>query len=100
LFSVWDRIETNDLTFIVHNTLMKMFPDDPPMFIQRTPMGYHDIGNIRTDLAGAGFTETTAIPGRCPAGPPPHVTRRSDSFKDRRSGPTSLRESLPGSTEP
>jgi SAM-dependent methyltransferase len=34
LFSVWDRIETNDMAFFVHKALMKMFPDDPPMFIE------------------------------------------------------------------
>jgi hypothetical protein len=56
LFNVPDRIENNDLTFIVHKTLMKMFPEDPAMFIERTPMAYHDIGNIRGELAGAGFT--------------------------------------------
>jgi SAM-dependent methyltransferase len=39
LFSGWDRIETNDLTHIVHQTLTEMFPDDPPMFMARTPMG-------------------------------------------------------------
>jgi SAM-dependent methyltransferase len=59
LFSVWDRIETNDLSFIVHKTVMKLYPDDPPMFMERTPMGYHDIGKIRADLAAAGFVEAT-----------------------------------------
>jgi hypothetical protein len=59
LFSVWDWIETNDLSFIVHKTVMKLYPDDPPMFMERTPMGYHDVGKVRTDLAGAGFMEAT-----------------------------------------
>jgi hypothetical protein len=64
-------------------TLMKMFPEDPPMFIERTPMGYHDIGNIRGELAGAGFTRAPPIPARCPVARP----RRSGSFKDCRSEP-------------
>lgn len=59
LFSVWDRLETNDLSFIVHKAVMKLYPDDPPMFMERTPMGHHDIGKIRADLDGAGFTEIT-----------------------------------------
>jgi hypothetical protein len=24
---------------------------DPPMFMARTPMGYHDVGKVRADLA-------------------------------------------------
>jgi SAM-dependent methyltransferase len=59
LFSVWDRIETNDLSFIVHKAVMKIYPDDPPMFLARTPMGYHDVGKVRADLVGAGFVEAT-----------------------------------------
>jgi hypothetical protein len=70
LFSVWDRIENNDLTFLVHKTRMKMFPEDPPMFIERTPMGYHDIGNIRGELAGAGFTQSTADTRQMPCRTP------------------------------
>jgi SAM-dependent methyltransferase len=71
LFSVWDRIETNDLTHIVHKAPVEMFPDDPPMFMSRTPMGYHDIPRIRADLAGGGFAnstvETRKLPCRTPS---------------------------------
>jgi hypothetical protein len=35
-----------------------MFPDNPPSFIERIAMGYHDIVKIRADLARAGFMET------------------------------------------
>jgi SAM-dependent methyltransferase len=71
LFNAWDRIETNDLSFVVHKAVMKIYPDDPPMFMERTPMGYHDTGRIRTDLAGAGFTgitvDTRKMPCRTPS---------------------------------
>ena len=71
LFNVWDRIERNDLTFVVHRAVAKMFPDDPPMFYERTPMGYHDIGKVRGDLARAGFLEamvdTQDLPCRAPS---------------------------------
>ena len=70
LFSVWDRIETNDLTFIVHKALMKLYPDDPPMFMARTPMGHHDTGKIRADLADAGFTEITVDTRKMPCRTP------------------------------
>jgi hypothetical protein len=67
LFNVWDRIENNDLTFIVHKTLMKMFPEDPAMFTERTPMGYYDIGNIHGEL---GFTQSTADTRQMPCRTP------------------------------
>ena len=71
LFNVWDRLENNDLSFIVHSAVAELFSDDPPMFFQRTPMGYHDIAKVRADLAGAGFTESTVetrkLPCRAPS---------------------------------
>ena len=70
LFSVWDRIETNDLSHIVHTTIGGMFPDDPPMFLERTPTGYHDISRIRADLAGAGFAESTVDTRKMPCRTP------------------------------
>jgi SAM-dependent methyltransferase len=59
LFSVWDRIESNDLSHIVHKTVTALFPDDPPMFLARAPFGYHDIGKVRSDLARGGFEKIT-----------------------------------------
>jgi ubiquinone/menaquinone biosynthesis C-methylase UbiE len=57
LFSVWDRIEHNVFADDATVTLGKMFPDDPPLFMARTPHGYHDKAVIRTDLERAGFTD-------------------------------------------
>lgn len=57
LFSVWDRIEENVFANDVTNALAKMFPNDPPRFLARTPHGYHDTDLIRRDLKGAGFSE-------------------------------------------
>lgn len=70
LFSVWDRIETNDLVFIVHKAVMKLHPDDPPMFYERTPTGCHDVGKVRADLAAAGFTEITVDTRKMPCHTP------------------------------
>lgn len=56
LFSVWDRIEENVFADDVTNTLARMFPDDPPRFLARTPHGYHDTALIRRDLEEAGFS--------------------------------------------
>src|SRR5690349_9605798 len=56
LFNVWDRIEENVFADDVTNALAKMFPDDPPRFLARTPHGYHDTALIRSELQDAGFS--------------------------------------------
>lgn len=56
LFNVWDRIEQNVFANDVTNALAEVFPDDPPRFLARTPHGYHDPIQIRSDLEEAGFS--------------------------------------------
>ncbi|ESY69275.1 MULTISPECIES: class I SAM-dependent methyltransferase [Mesorhizobium] len=56
LFNVWDRIEENVFADDVTNALARIFPDDPPRFLARTPHGYHDTALIRGDLEDAGFS--------------------------------------------
>jgi ubiquinone/menaquinone biosynthesis C-methylase UbiE len=57
LFSVWDRIEENVFADDVTNALARMFPNDPPRFLARTPHGYHDTALIRSELEAAGFSK-------------------------------------------
>jgi ubiquinone/menaquinone biosynthesis C-methylase UbiE len=57
LFNVWDRIEENEFANDVTNALARIFPDDPPRFLARTPHGYHDVALIRRELEGAGFSQ-------------------------------------------
>lgn len=57
LFNVWDRIEENVFADDVTNALVRIFPDDPPRFLARTPHGYHDKALIRRDLEDAGFSD-------------------------------------------
>jgi ubiquinone/menaquinone biosynthesis C-methylase UbiE len=59
LFNVWDRIEENVFADDVTNALAKMFPNDPPRFLARTPHGYHDTALIRRELEDAGFSSVT-----------------------------------------
>jgi ubiquinone/menaquinone biosynthesis C-methylase UbiE len=59
LFNVWDRIEENVFADDVTNALAKLFPDDPPRFMVRTPHGYHDTALIRRELEAAGFSRVT-----------------------------------------
>ncbi len=56
LFSVWDRIEENVFADDVTNALARIFPDNPPRFLARTPHGYHDTDLIRRELGEAGFS--------------------------------------------
>jgi ubiquinone/menaquinone biosynthesis C-methylase UbiE len=56
LFSVWDRIEENHFAEDVTNALARIFPDDPPRFLARTPHGYHDKALIRRELEAIGFS--------------------------------------------
>ncbi len=60
LFNVWDRIEENEFADIVVKSAAKLFPDDPPMFLARTPHGHHDTSALEVELRDAGF-ETVAI---------------------------------------
>lgn len=57
IFSVWDRIETNEFTDVVAKAAATVFPQDPPRFMARTPHGYYDHDVIRADLNRAGFAE-------------------------------------------
>src|SRR5215217_5728611 len=57
LFNVWDRIEENVFADEVTNALAKIFPNDPPRFLARTPHGYHDTALIRRELEEAGFSQ-------------------------------------------
>lgn len=61
LFNAWDRVEENDFAEAIGDALARVFPDDPPRFMARTPHGYHDAATIRRDLAAAGFAEPARI---------------------------------------
>jgi SAM-dependent methyltransferase len=60
-FSVWDRIEDNELADCVTTALGGMFPNDPPAFLTRTPHGYGDRARVARDIAAAGFVEAPRI---------------------------------------
>jgi len=60
LFNVWDEIAANEFAHTVTEALAVLFPRDPPLFMARTPHGYHDLGIIHDALRAAGFTSVTA----------------------------------------
>lgn len=55
VFSVWDRIEENEIAHSVTTTATRHFPEDPPIFLARTPHGHHDADRIRLELQRSGF---------------------------------------------
>jgi ubiquinone/menaquinone biosynthesis C-methylase UbiE len=77
LFNVWDRIEANDFAHVTIETLAKLFPDNPPKFLARTPHGFHDKTVIERLLREAGFSrieiETLAKTSRAPSGREPAI---------------------------
>lgn len=56
-FNVWDRISENVFADDVTRALQGVFPDSPPLFLARTPHGYHDVAIIRRELEQAGFRD-------------------------------------------
>jgi ubiquinone/menaquinone biosynthesis C-methylase UbiE len=69
-FSVWDTIANNEYADVVTQALIRLFPDDPPRFLARTPHGYHDVRQIHQELEQAGFTNIGCEPVE-------HVSRAS-----------------------
>jgi ubiquinone/menaquinone biosynthesis C-methylase UbiE len=59
IFTVWDKISENDFADAVTQSLASVFPNDPPRFLARTPHGYHDETQIRSDLKNAGFAKVS-----------------------------------------
>jgi ubiquinone/menaquinone biosynthesis C-methylase UbiE len=55
IFSVWDRITENEFADVVSEAVGTLFPQDPPLFMARTPHGYHNVESISEELTTAGF---------------------------------------------
>ena len=62
LFNVWDRIEENEFAEAVVRSVAALYPQDPPMFLARTPHGHHDSAALEAQLRAAGFA-ATAVEG-------------------------------------
>jgi hypothetical protein len=75
LFSVWDRIEENVFAEDVTNALAKIFPDDPPRFLARTPHGYPDTALTRSNKIEANGEIGKPRPITPHSGPPPFPHR-------------------------
>lgn len=61
LFNVWDRLIDNEFPHIIAQSLVKLYPNDPPNFLTRTPYSYNDPDLLRQDLLIGGFTSSIEI---------------------------------------
>ena len=57
LFNLWSDIARNGFAATITNALSREFPDDPPLFLARTPHGHGDPAVIEAELRAAGFAE-------------------------------------------
>lgn len=55
IFNIWDRLENNVFADLVTQAAVKIFPNDPPLFLDRIPYGYYDNDAMRKTLQDAGF---------------------------------------------
>jgi SAM-dependent methyltransferase len=71
MFNIWDRIEVNEFAQITTEALVALFPEDPPLFLARTPHGHHRTDVVADELRLAGFgnvaIETVELKSRVPA---------------------------------
>ena len=59
VFSVWDSLSANPAAEAAAKAVAKLFPGDPPTFLDRVPFGCFDKARIEKDLAAAGFEDVS-----------------------------------------
>ncbi len=59
IFNVWDRIENNEVPYVIESALIDAAPEHPLVFMSRTPHGYFSPSQIRADLERAGMPDMT-----------------------------------------
>jgi SAM-dependent methyltransferase len=55
MFNVWNGIEHNEFADVVTHAVGTLYPDDPPVFLVRTPHGHGSPTEIDADVRSAGF---------------------------------------------
>lgn len=67
----FDRLELNPVPKAAGDAVARLFPDDPPQYMERGPFSYTDPALIEHDLVAAGFTdielETVSLSSRVSA---------------------------------
>jgi SAM-dependent methyltransferase len=69
LAAVWDRLSANELGEETELAVARLWPDDPPGFLGRTPYGYHHTDVLRADALAGGFAnaDVDGVDGRARA---------------------------------
>jgi ubiquinone/menaquinone biosynthesis C-methylase UbiE len=57
LLAIWDRIDRNPVSNASQESLIELFPADPPLFLLEGPFSYSDPAAIERDLRAAGFSD-------------------------------------------
>ena len=60
IFNVWAEVERHSYERAFVQALRRIFPDDPPTFLETVPHGYADRARIEADVRAAGFTDVAA----------------------------------------
>jgi SAM-dependent methyltransferase len=55
LFNIWNDIEHNEFAAVVTDAVGVLYPEDPPVFLARTPHGHGYPTEIEADTRAAGF---------------------------------------------
>ena len=55
VFNVWNSIDQNEFSDVITSAVGTLYPDDPPLFLARTPHGHGSPTEIEADVRGAGF---------------------------------------------
>jgi ubiquinone/menaquinone biosynthesis C-methylase UbiE len=55
LFNIWNDIEHNEFAAVVTDAVSARYPEDPPVFLARTPHGHGSPAEIEADARAAGF---------------------------------------------
>ena len=57
LVVTFDRLDRNPVPKAAEEAVERLFPDDPPRYMERGPFGYTDPQLIEADLLSAGFSD-------------------------------------------
>ena len=67
LFNTWDTVDRHGFARALVDGVRRVFPDDPPRFVEQIPHGYHDPDRVVADVRAGGFdaveVETVTLTG-------------------------------------